>query len=130
MIGHTVAGTITPTLAEATMSRLMKQLSVPAGLVAEHTYFPDMLLLRLLSFRVPVFSLSMGEKKTSVVGLDFLHLYTGMGFPELDLQLRVTFPFSCAFPDREHFGTAGGTFTSRLSSLVRSLSSGMIIWQK
>ncbi len=56
-----------------------------------------------------MYSLGMGEKKTSVVGLDFLHLYTGMGFPELDLQLRVTFPFSSGFPDREHLGTAGGT---------------------
>lgn len=53
----------------------------------------------------------MGEKKTSEVGLVFFHLYIGMGFPELDVQLRVTFPFSTGFPDRVHFGTAGGTIT-------------------
>lgn len=41
---------------QVTISRLMKQLSEPAELVAVHTYFPDMLLLRLLSFKVPVFS--------------------------------------------------------------------------
>jgi len=41
---------------QLTISRLMKQLSDPAELLAAHTYFPDMLLLRLLSFRVPVFS--------------------------------------------------------------------------
>lgn len=51
----------------------------------------------------------MGEKKTSEMGLVFFHLYTGTGFPELDVQLRVTFPFSTGFPDREHLGTAGGT---------------------
>lgn len=111
----TTAPTIIPTLVEETISRLMTQLSDPAELLAVHTYFPDMLLLRLLSFRVPVFSLSIGEKKTSEVGLVFFHLYRGMGFPELDVQLRVTFPFSTAFPDTEHLGTAGGTFTSRVS---------------
>lgn len=62
-------------------------------------------------------SLSMGEKKTSEVGLVFLHLYTGMGFPELDLQLRVTFPFSTGFPDSEHLGTAGGTETKGLQNV-------------
>lgn len=51
----------------------------------------------------------MGEKKTSEVGLVFFHLYKGTGLPELDEQLRVTFPFSTGFPDREHLGTAGGT---------------------
>ena len=51
----------------------------------------------------------MGEKKTSELGLVFLHLYMGMGFPLLDWQLRVTFPLSTGFPDREHLGTAGGT---------------------
>lgn len=39
-----------------TISRLMKQLSEPAVLLAVQVYFPDMLALRLLSFRVPVFS--------------------------------------------------------------------------
>lgn len=51
----------------------------------------------------------MGEKKTSEVGLVLLHLYTGTGFPEVDVQLRVTFPFGFGFPDKEHLGTAGGT---------------------
>lgn len=64
-----------------------------------------------------VHSLSMGEKKTSEVGLLFLHLYRGMGFPELDLQLRVTFPFSTGFPDTEHLGTAGGTETEGLQNV-------------
>lgn len=45
------------------ISRLMKQLSDPAILLAVHTYFPDMLLLRLLSFRVPVFSSKMAFTK-------------------------------------------------------------------
>lgn len=56
-----------------------------------------------------MYSLSMGGKKTSLFWPDFIQLYSGMGFPELDLQLRVTFPFSFGFPDREHLGTAGGT---------------------
>lgn len=51
----------------------------------------------------------MGEKKTSEVGLVFFHLYRGTGFPALVSQLRVTFPFSTGFPDREHLGTPGGT---------------------
>lgn len=34
----------------------MKQVSDPAVLLALHTYFPDMLLLKLLNFNVPVFS--------------------------------------------------------------------------
>lgn len=55
----------------------------------------------------------MGEKKTSEGGLLFFHLYTGMGVPELDLQLRVTFPFRTGFPDREHLGTLGGTETGK-----------------
>lgn len=38
------------------MSKLMVQVSDAAELLAVHTYFPDMLLLRLLSFREPVFS--------------------------------------------------------------------------
>lgn len=54
-------------------------------------------------------SLSMGEKKTSEEGLARLHLYKGIGFPLLDLQLRVTFPFSTGFPDKVHLGTDGGT---------------------
>lgn len=41
---------------QLTMSRLMMQLSDPAELLAVQTYFPDMFLLRLLSFRVPAFS--------------------------------------------------------------------------
>lgn len=57
------------------------------------------------------YSLSMGEKKTSDGGLVFFHLYIGMGFPDLDLQLSVTLPFRTGFPDREHSGTAGGTET-------------------
>lgn len=60
----------------------------------------------------------MGEKKTSLVGLVFLHLYIGMGFPELELQLRVTFPFNTAFPDIEHLGTAGGTETRGLQNNI------------
>lgn len=56
-----------------------------------------------------VHSLSMGEKKTSEVGLVFFHLYKGIGFPELDMQIRVTFPFTSGFPVIEHFGTEGGT---------------------
>lgn len=55
------------------------------------------------------YSLSMGEKKTSEVGLVLLQRYVGTGFPELEEQLRVTFPFSTGFPDMEHLGTAGGT---------------------
>lgn len=51
----------------------------------------------------------MGEKKTSELGLVFLHLYIGTGFPASDAQLIVTLPFSTGFPDREHLGTAGGT---------------------
>lgn len=58
----------------------------------------------------------MGEKKTSEMGLSFLHLYEGMGFPVLDVQLRVTFPFRTGFPDREHLGTAGGTERRRLEN--------------
>lgn len=38
------------------MSNLMLQLWDPAELLAVHTYVPAMLLLRLLSFRLPVFS--------------------------------------------------------------------------
>lgn len=34
----------------------MEQLSEPAVLLARHTYFPDMLLVRLLSLRVPCLS--------------------------------------------------------------------------
>lgn len=44
---------------QLTMSRLMMQLSDPAELLAVHVYFPDMLLLRLLNFSVPVFSSRM-----------------------------------------------------------------------
>lgn len=51
----------------------------------------------------------MGEKKTSEVGLVLLQRYVGTGFPALDEQLRVTFPFGTGFPDMEHLGTAGGT---------------------
>lgn len=61
----------------------------------------------------------MGEKKTSEVGLVLLHLYIGTGFPELDVQLRVTFPFSFGFPDKEHLGTAGGTEIRGLQDFVR-----------
>lgn len=60
----------------------------------------------------------MGEKKTSEMGLSFRHLYIGMGFPELDVQLRVTFPFSTGLPDREHLGTAGGTEKRRLEMFI------------
>lgn len=75
----------------------------------------------------------MGEKKTSDVGLVFFHLYTGRGFPELDVQLRVTFPFSTGFPDSEHLGTAGGTETrglqggyfARLCNIISSLSTSL-----
>lgn len=55
------------------------------------------------------YSLSVGEKKTSEVGLVLFQRYVGTGFPELEEQLRVTFPFSTGFPDMEHLGTAGGT---------------------
>lgn len=51
----------------------------------------------------------MGEKKTWEVGLVFFQRYRGRGFPELEEQLSVTFPFSTGFPDTEHLGTAGGT---------------------
>lgn len=54
-------------------------------------------------------SLSMGEKKTSEVGLVLFHLYRGAGFPELDRHVSVTFPFSTGFSDTEHIGTEGGT---------------------
>lgn len=37
-------------------SRLIEQLSEPAVLLARQMYFPDMLLVRLLSRRVPCFS--------------------------------------------------------------------------
>jgi len=37
-------------------SRLMKQVSSPAELDEVHTYFPDILLLRLFSFKVPAVS--------------------------------------------------------------------------
>lgn len=53
--------------------------------------------------------LRLGGKKTSDVGLVFFQLYVGTGVPWLDVQLRVTFPFSAGFPDREHRGGAGGT---------------------
>lgn len=42
-------------------SRLMEQLSEPAVLLALQMYFPDMLLVRLLSRRVP--NLSSAEQK-------------------------------------------------------------------
>ena len=43
-------------------SRLMEQLSEPAVLLARQMYFPDMLLVRLLSLRVPC--LSSAEQHT------------------------------------------------------------------
>lgn len=58
---------------QVTISRLMKQLSDPAELLAVHTYFPDMLLLRLLSFRVPVFS-SKTAQNTEDYGQACLHI--------------------------------------------------------
>lgn len=42
------------------ISRVTEQLSDPAELLAVHMYFPDMLLLRLLSLRVPVLSSERG----------------------------------------------------------------------
>lgn len=59
--------------------------------------------------KLQFYSLSIGAKKTSEVGLVLLHLYSGTGFPALDVHVRVTFPFSTGFPVTEHLGTAGGT---------------------
>lgn len=42
--------------AQVMTSRLMEQLSEPAVLLARQMYFPDMLLVRLLSLRVPCLS--------------------------------------------------------------------------
>lgn len=66
-------------------------------------------LQTLMKSKLQFYSLSIGEKKTSEAGLVLLHLYSGTGFPALDLHVRVTFPFSTGFPDTEHLGTAGGT---------------------
>lgn len=52
---------------QVTISRLMKQLSEPAVLLAVQMYFPDILPLRLFSFSVPVFS-----SKTAVNMVDFV----------------------------------------------------------
>lgn len=43
------------------MSKLMVQVSDAAELLAVHSYFPDMLLLRLFSFREPIFSSGRGH---------------------------------------------------------------------
>lgn len=55
------------------------------------------------------YSLCIGEKKTSDMGADLVHLYWGTGFPWLDLQLRVTLPFTTGFPVMVHTGGEGGT---------------------
>lgn len=57
------------------MARLMKQLSDPAGLLAVHTYFPDMLLLRLLSFRVPVCSSKQQRTRMHIIPCVFGHMH-------------------------------------------------------
>lgn len=69
-----VAAAITPELEEVKTSRLTEQVSEPAVLLARHTYFPDMLLVRLLNLRVPCLSFCMGEKKTSDMGAFLVHL--------------------------------------------------------
>lgn len=53
--------------------------------------------------------LCIGEKKTSDMGAALVHLYWGTGFPWLDLQLRVTLPFTTGFPVMVHTGGEGGT---------------------
>lgn len=64
---------------QVTISRLMKQLSDPAELLAAHTYFPDMLLLRLLSLRVPVFSSKTAwnteDLRSSMHAYTLFHVY-------------------------------------------------------
>ena len=51
----------------------MEQLSEPAVLLARHTYFPDMLLVRLLSLRVPCLS-SAGKEQP----LGYVHSANGI----------------------------------------------------
>lgn len=53
--------------------------------------------------------LSIGEKKTSEVGLVLAHLYFGKGFPALEWQESVTLARSTGFPCSAHTGMAGGT---------------------
>lgn len=56
-------------------------------------------------------SLCIGGKKISVLGLVFFQWYKGVGFPSLDTQLRVTFPFRTGVPITEQLGGDGGTAT-------------------
>lgn len=58
-------------------------------------------------------SLCIGEKNTSDTGAALVHLYCGTGFPCLDLQLRVTLPFTTGFPVRVQTGGEGGTVEGR-----------------
>lgn len=102
---------------------------MPAVLLALHTYFPDMFLVRLLSLSVPSFSFCIGAKKTSDPGEVLVHRYSGTGLPAWDLQLKVTFPFSTGFPTILHTGDDGGTFTSSVSSPLRAAPPGMMTWQ-
>lgn len=53
--------------------------------------------------------LCIGEKKTSDMGAALVHLYWGTGFPWLDLQVRVTLPFTTGFPVKVQTGGEGGT---------------------
>lgn len=53
-------------------SRLMEQLSEPAVLLARQMYFPDMLLVRLLSLRVPC--LSSAKQPHSYTHLTIIYL--------------------------------------------------------
>lgn len=65
------------------------------------------------------YSLCIGEKKTSDMGAALVHLYCGAGFPWLDLQLRVTLPFTSGFPVMLHTGGEGGTGQTGRQTLKR-----------
>ncbi|TNN51788.1 hypothetical protein EYF80_038016 [Liparis tanakae] len=72
----------------------MKQLSDPAELLAAHTYFPDMLLLRSSS---TLHSLSMGEKKTSERD----------GFPGAGFAAQSHVPLQHRLPRHRALGNPG-----------------------
>lgn len=55
-------------------SRLMEQLSEPAVLLARQMYFPDMLLVRLLSRRVPCFSSAEQPQIHTHTHITIIHL--------------------------------------------------------
>lgn len=75
-----------------------------------------MWLANIIGTDIKEYSLCMGEKKTSDMGAFLVHLYWGMGLPELDLQLSVTLPFSTDDPVIKHTGGEGGTEWGRTDS--------------